>query len=134
MKLVVLYREQSDHARLVTEFVEMLSRRFPGKSAELIDIDTQTGAQMAATHGVMRYPAFLVTTYEGRLVNQWEGEPLPLIDEVGGMIDDQPQQPQTKIVEPIHQLKKSEPSKPKVATHKTATKKKPTASKVSTKK
>lgn len=101
MKLTIIYREKSEHARAVSEFVEMLRRRYPGKTAELVDIDTKEGADEAAIHGVNRYPAFLIKTYEGRLVQQWEGEPLPLLDEVGGMISDQPEPMRKKVVQPL---------------------------------
>ena len=86
MRLTILYRDHSEHSRGVLEFVEMLRRRFPGAKPEMVDIDTRAGAAEASLRGISRYPAFIVTTYEGRALQQWEGEPLPLIDEVGGML------------------------------------------------
>lgn len=86
MRLTILYREKSDHARMVTEFVEMLKRRYPEKRPELIDIDTRIGATEAMIHDISRFPALIITSYEGRVIQQWEGEPLPLLDEVGGML------------------------------------------------
>lgn len=89
MRLTVLYRERSDHARAVTEFVEMLRRRYPGKKAHLLDIDTREGAAEASMYDVVRYPAVIVTTYEGRVSQVWQGLPLPLIDEVGSLLRDE---------------------------------------------
>ena len=89
MRLTILYRDNSDHARSVTDFLEMLRRRYPDKSAELINIDTREGSATASIHGIMRYPAFLVTTFDGRVLQQWEGLPIPLIDEVAGMMLEQ---------------------------------------------
>jgi hypothetical protein len=89
MRLIVLYREHSDHSRAVFEFVEMLSRRYPGRTANLMDIDSREGAAEASLYGITRYPALIVTAYDGRVIQQWEGMPLPLIDEVAAMILDQ---------------------------------------------
>ncbi len=89
MRLTVLFREHSEHARAVSEFVEMLSRRYPGRTATLLDIDTREGAAEASLHGVVQYPAFIVTSFDGVVIQQWEGLPLPLIDEVAGMILEQ---------------------------------------------
>ena len=89
MKLTIIYRENSEHARAVTDFVEILRRRYPGKEAELLDIDTKQGADKAAVYGVTQYPALLLTNFEGRVYSQWEGEPLPIVDEVGSQIQDE---------------------------------------------
>jgi len=86
MRLTILYRDRSEHARAVYEFVEMLRRRYPDKKPELLDIDTRDGASMAILHGVIEYPAIVVTSYDGHVMQQWEGLPLPLIDEVAAMM------------------------------------------------
>jgi hypothetical protein len=86
MRLTIIYREFSDHARSVQEFVEMLRRRYPDKKPELLDIDTRDGAAEASMRGIMSYPAIVVSSYDGRSMQQWEGLPLPLIDEVASML------------------------------------------------
>jgi hypothetical protein len=86
MRLTILYREHSDHARAVSEFVGTMRRCYPGKKIELLDIDTRAGASEAALHGVVQYPALIITSYEGRVMNQWEGDNLPTIDEVAGQL------------------------------------------------
>ncbi len=86
MRLLILYRDKSDHSRDISEFVEMLRRRYPGKSATLEDIDTKEGAADAVLHGVVKYPALIITSYEGRVMQQWEGLPLPTIDEVASLL------------------------------------------------
>ncbi|MFT4532362.1 MAG: hypothetical protein ACI9T8_000382 [Candidatus Saccharimonadales bacterium] len=89
MRLVVIYRVRSDRARAVSEFIETLNRRYPGKTLHELDIDTREGAAEAALYGVMDYPAFIATAYDGRVVSMWQGMPLPLIDEVAAMLLDQ---------------------------------------------
>ena len=86
MRLTILYRENSDHARAVLEFIEMLSRHYPDRRAAVMDIDTREGAAEATLYGVTQYPALVLTSYEGRVVQLWEGLPLPIIDQVGSMI------------------------------------------------
>ncbi len=97
MRLTILYKENSDHARDVLEFVEMLRRRYPGKKAELIDVETRAGATEASLHDVSQYPALIITSYEGRVMQIWEGLPLPVIDEVGGQLTDTALEPDTRV-------------------------------------
>jgi hypothetical protein len=91
MRLVALYRRNSEQARPVYEFIEMFRRRYPEKTIEELDIDTRDGAAEATLYGVMQYPAIIATSFDGRVLGMWEGLPLPLIDEVAGaVIDYQP--------------------------------------------
>lgn len=89
MRLTVIYRDNSEHARAVIEFLEMLDRRYPGKSIEKLDIDTREGAATASMHGVYQYPALIITAFNGSVLQQWEGIPMPLIDEVASMMLEQ---------------------------------------------
>lgn len=86
MRLLVIYREKSDHARAVYEFKEMLRRRYPDKILSELDADTREGAAEASLYGVVRYPAIIATAYDGRVLGFWEGDPLPLVDEVAGAV------------------------------------------------
>lgn len=85
----MLYRKNSEQYRPVFEFIEMMSRRYPNKTIKEMDIDTRDGAAEASLYGVTRYPALLVTSYDGHIIGMWEGEPLPLIDEVAGLLLEQ---------------------------------------------
>ena len=86
MVLIALYRQNSEQARPVYEFLEMLRRRYPDKAIVELDIDTREGAAEASLYDVVRYPALLVRSLDGRIQGMWEGEPLPLIDEVAGLL------------------------------------------------
>jgi hypothetical protein len=86
MVLVALYRKNSEQERPVIEFIEMLRRRYPGKPVVELDIDTRDGAAEASLYGVMKYPALLVRSLDGHIQGMWEGIPLPLIDEVAGLM------------------------------------------------
>ena len=89
MKLYVLYRKNSEQERSVINFKEMMRRRYPDKDIEDVDLDTRDGAAKAATYGITKYPALLITAVDGRVQGMWEGEPLPLIDEVASYMLEQ---------------------------------------------
>lgn len=84
--LVALYRTNSEQARPVYEFIEMLRRRYPDRHVRELDIDTREGSAEASLYGVTQYPALIATSLDGRVMGMWEGVPLPLIDEVIGSI------------------------------------------------
>ena len=86
MRLVVLYRKNSEQYRPVYEFTEMMRRRYPDKKLEEKDIDSREGAAEATIYGVMSYPAIIITAYDGRVIEMWQGLPMPLIDQVAGMM------------------------------------------------
>lgn len=82
MRIAVIYRQNSDHARTVYEFKEMMRRRYPDKPIKEYEIDTREGAAEASIYGVMQYPCIIVTAFDGRVLGMWEGLPLPMMDEV----------------------------------------------------
>lgn len=86
MKLTVLYRPQSEFARIVEEFVRDFERT-RHQSVKLVSLDTREGADMARLYDVVQYPAIMATQDDGRLLKVWQGETLPLMDEVAGYLD-----------------------------------------------
>ena len=85
MQISVLYRQQSDHARPVKEFMEMVKRKYPDLGVEELELDSRTGSEKAAMYGVVAYPAVMVLSEDGSVRGLWEGQPLPLIDEVAAL-------------------------------------------------
>ncbi len=83
MKVLVLYRPNSEHSRIVDEFIRNFNSRSDSvHQIELCNIDTREGDSQARLYGVMQYPAILVVQNNGSLQRSWEGSTLPLIDEV----------------------------------------------------
>lgn len=80
MKLSILYRPNSEHARKVEEFTHDFERK--GRKVELISLDTREGAALASLYDVMQYPAIIALRDDGQLVKEWEGEQFPLLNEV----------------------------------------------------
>jgi hypothetical protein len=82
MKVLILYRPNSEHGRLIDEFVHDYQTRNPSNQLELLSVDTREGSAMASLYDVMQYPAILVVKGDGYLQRCWMGDNLPLIDEV----------------------------------------------------
>ena len=82
MKVVVLYRPNSDHSRKVEDFASDFSRVYRDKRLELVSLDTRDGASTATLYDVMQYPAVLALANDGHVLQEWEGEMLPRTSEV----------------------------------------------------
>lgn len=84
MKILVLYRPNSEHGRTVEEFIHEFERRHAGHSSrlEVLNIDSRDGSSTATLYDVMQYPAVLVLQDDGYLQRSWEGDSLPLMDEI----------------------------------------------------
>jgi len=86
MKLLVLYRPKSEFATSVEEFVRELQKvhNIDARRMEVLDYDTQDGWSMASIYDVMQQPAIILVKDDGSYVKHWEGDALPLMDEVAG--------------------------------------------------
>ena len=82
MKLIILYHPNSEFARSVEEFVHDYERQVWGQTAELMSLETREGAEAARLYGIVQYPAVLALRDNGELLKEWQGERLPLINEV----------------------------------------------------
>lgn len=81
MRVVVLYREQTDYARTVLDFLHDFERQ-TGHVLETIDPDSAEGMLFCDTYGVVDYPTIIATSDDGVMQNTWNGLPLPTISEV----------------------------------------------------
>jgi hypothetical protein len=86
MKLVVIYRDKSDHARRMIEFLTLFKRRYPQINVEELEIDSREGTERASLYGVVDYPVLLSLGATGNVIGMWEGIQLPLIDEVASSL------------------------------------------------
>lgn len=81
MKVAVLYRFGSEQERKVTDFEREYQQR-TGRSFDKINTDTPEGAEKARVYDVTSYPAVLALSDDGVLQQMWQGEDMPLINEV----------------------------------------------------
>lgn len=83
MKVIMLYHPQSAHARTVEQYAHDFERQ-RGEVIELVSLETKEGSTMASLYDIIEYPALLVLSNDGQLMKNWEGEQLPLMNEVAG--------------------------------------------------
>lgn len=85
MKAVMLYQPNSEGSRLVEEYVRDFQRT-RNRDIELMSLSTKDGAALASLYDVVRYPGLLVLRDDGQLATFWQGEQLPLMNEVAGYL------------------------------------------------
>ncbi len=86
--MLVLYRPNSEYARVVEEFVHDLQTQhnIDEKHLQVLDFDSREGAAMASLYDVITQPAILVIADDGGYVKNWDGTNLPRTEEVAGYI------------------------------------------------
>lgn len=82
VKLVILYRPNSEHATAVESFVRDFQHQHDAGKVELLSVNTRDGAATASLYDVMAYPTIMALADNGSVLNMWQGETLPLMDEV----------------------------------------------------
>jgi hypothetical protein len=81
MKAYVIYKNESDHARAVLDYMRDFERK-TGRKLEVVDPETREGDAFCRTYDILEYPTILATDNNGVMQQQWRGLPLPLMDEV----------------------------------------------------
>jgi hypothetical protein len=89
MKVLILYRPNSEHATTVETYVRDFEHihDIGSKDIELVSVDTRDGAATASLYDIWSFPAILAVDMDGRVMNVWQGsDTMPLMDEVAGYI------------------------------------------------
>jgi hypothetical protein len=81
MKVLVLYRPNSEHGRLVEEFIHEFQAR-SSSQLEVLSVDTREGSATATLYDIVQYPAIMIVQADGGVQKIWQGDSLPLLDEV----------------------------------------------------
>ena len=81
MKIIVVYKDESDHAREVREFIHDFERR-TGAEIEVRDPEHRDNEIFLRAYDIVEYPTLLATDDSGQMLHMWRGRPLPTIDEV----------------------------------------------------
>jgi hypothetical protein len=82
MRMIVLYRPNSEHARTIEEFVREFKMRYHAEYLQMLNVDTRDGIATAALYDIVQYPAIVIIRSDGSVQKIWQGPDLPLIDEV----------------------------------------------------
>ena len=80
MRLVVVFKEESDHARSVLDYMRDFKRQ-TGHDLETLNPDTADGAELCRIYDVVEYPTMIAMSDDGQMQNMWRGLPLPTISE-----------------------------------------------------
>ncbi|HSW36895.1 MAG TPA: hypothetical protein VLG37_00840 [Candidatus Saccharimonadales bacterium] len=88
MKVVVLYRPNSEHGTAVEAFIRDFRARHDSSKLEILNVDSREGTALASLYDIMQYPAILALRDDGSLSKSWEGETLPLMDELAYYVFD----------------------------------------------
>ncbi len=81
MRFCFIYHPNSEFARTVEDYAHDFENQ-RGKAIELLSLETRDGAATAALYDIVQYPALLALQDDGRLLKNWEGPQLPLMNEV----------------------------------------------------
>ena len=81
MKTVIVYKDESDHAREVLDYLRDFKRQ-TGHDLETIDPDSPDGIDFCRAYDIVEYPSVVAISDDGVMQNLWRGRPLPTISEV----------------------------------------------------
>jgi hypothetical protein len=82
MRVVILYRQQSEYSRQVETFIRDFRVQHDSERLEVVDYDSRDGIALASLYDVLQQPAILAIGNDGGLLKSWVGPELPLMDEL----------------------------------------------------
>lgn len=82
MKLLVLYKPKSEHARVVEEYLDDFARLYPDATVEVLDAESVEGVNKSEVYGIWEYPALLALSDDDGFQNMWLGNLLPQKQEI----------------------------------------------------
>ena len=83
MRVVILYRPNSETARRTEDYMTDFNRFHPNENLESINIDSREGSNLAQIYGVMEHPAVLALKDVGQMQQMWQGvDKLPLMNDL----------------------------------------------------
>lgn len=81
MRVVIIWRDESEYGRSVTEWLREIEYR-TGRALESFSPDEPEGESICRAYDVTMYPTILAIDHDGKLLQEWRGEMLPRIDDV----------------------------------------------------
>lgn len=84
MRIVVVYREVSEHRMAVESFIRDYRFR-TGQDVEVINPDTREGMSFCRLHDIVEYPTIVALTNDGSVYQMWRGQHFPTISEVAAV-------------------------------------------------
>jgi protein-disulfide isomerase-like protein with CxxC motif len=81
MRVVVIYKDNTDHAREVTDYMRDFKQQ-TGHDLETLDPESRDGVSFCRSYDILQFPTLIAISDEGQMQNVWQGTPLPTISEV----------------------------------------------------
>jgi hypothetical protein len=81
MKIVVVWRDNTDYAREVIDWTREFETE-TNRKVESLDPDTTEGEIFVRARDIVQYPSVVVVDDRGAILRMWAGTPLPSFDEV----------------------------------------------------
>jgi len=81
MRVVVVYKEESDYARSIIEYLRDFEHQ-TGHILETLNPETPAGIDFCLAYDIIEYPTMIALSEDGMVQNSWRGIPLPTISEV----------------------------------------------------
>lgn len=81
MRTVVIYKERTDYARQVIDYMADFERQ-TGHTLEVMDPESPEGVSFTGTYDILEFPTIVAVSDGGELQFMWKGLPLPTISEV----------------------------------------------------
>jgi len=81
MRVVVLYKEATDYARQVEDYLVDFKRQ-TGHDLETMNPESPNGISFCEAYDILEFPTLVALSDDGHVQNQWRGVPLRTISEV----------------------------------------------------
>lgn len=77
-----MYRPETEGAGRAMDYVRDFTMRYRDKKIELLSLDSTEGDNLTQLYGITNYPAILALSNEGQLLQLWQDDQLPLMNEL----------------------------------------------------
>lgn len=81
MRVVIVYKNESDHARDVLDYLRDFERQ-TGHKIDTLEPESPDGIQFCQAYDILEYPTVIALSDDSHMQNIWSGLPLPTISEV----------------------------------------------------
>jgi hypothetical protein len=81
MRVVVVFKQDSSHARDVLDFLHDFEHQ-TGHILDTLNPDEPEGEQFCRAYDIVEYPTVIAVADDSSMQNMWRGLPLPTISEV----------------------------------------------------
>ena len=81
MRVVIVYKNNSDHARPVLDFLRDFERQ-TGHKLDTLEPESIEGEMFCRAYDIIQYPTVIALSDDSLMQNTWTGLPLPTISEV----------------------------------------------------